>query len=161
MREAGRPVRVRIRSFTNLSPIERTAPDPRYPAVRVSRRPDPGLLTCHHDRMPKLTEDEYKATMDRRPIAVDPGEAPPFDFWPYFSTIPPADFGGHDFSAGAVPYAWRMPDSGFQHVLVGSQTPNVFLVLVLNVAGRSVAGHHLLSVAGHHLLDLNQLYGLA
>ncbi|MDG6110075.1 hypothetical protein Daura_31815 [Dactylosporangium aurantiacum] len=102
--------------------------------------------------MPKLTEDEYKATMALHPLAVDPGEAPPFDFWPYFSAIPPADFGGHDFTAGAVPYAWRMPDSGYEHVLVGSATPNVFLVLVLNVAGQSVVGHH--------LLDLNRLYGL-
>jgi hypothetical protein len=103
--------------------------------------------------MPKLTEDEYKATMALHPIAVDPGEEPPFDFWPYFSAIPPEDFGGHDFSSGAVPYAWRMPDSVYEHVLVRSETANVFLVLVLNVTGRSVVGHH--------LLDLNRLYGLA
>jgi hypothetical protein len=67
--------------------------------------------------------------------------------------IPPEDFGGHDFSAGAVPYAWRMPDSTYEHVLVQCETPNVFLVLVLDLIGRSVAGHH--------LLDLNRLYGLA
>ncbi len=103
--------------------------------------------------MPKLTEDEYKATMALHPIAVDPDEEPPFDFWPYFSAIPPEDLGCHDFSSGAVPYAWRMPDSVYEHVIVRSETANVFLVLVLNVTGRSVVGHH--------LLDLNRLYGLA
>ncbi|MEN3614799.1 hypothetical protein [Plantactinospora sp. ZYX-F-223] len=103
--------------------------------------------------MPKLTEDDYKATMALHPIRVDPDEEPPFDFWPYFEAIPPEDFGGHDFSAGAVPYAWRMPESVYEHVLVRCETPNVFLVLVLDVIGGSVVGHH--------LLDLNRLYGLA
>jgi hypothetical protein len=102
--------------------------------------------------MPKLTEDEYKATMALHPIAADPDEEPPFDFWPYFNAIPPEDFRGHDFSARAVPNAWKMPDSVYEHVLVRSETPNVFLVLVLDVIGRSVVGHH--------LLDLNRLYGL-
>ena len=103
--------------------------------------------------MPKLTEEDYKATWAPHPHRVDPNEEPPFDFWPYFEAIPPEDFGGHDFSAGAVPYAWRMRDSTYEHVLVGCETPNVFLVLVLDVIGRSVVGHH--------LLDLNRLYGLA
>ena len=101
--------------------------------------------------MPKLTEDEYKATA-RDPIEVGPDEPPPFDFWPYFETIPPEDFGGHDFSAGTVPYVWKMPDSGHQHVLVKCATPNVYLVLVLDVNDSSVVGHH--------LLDLNRVYGL-
>ena len=43
-------------------------------------------------------------------------------------------------------------DSVYQHVLVECETPNVYLVLVLDVPGRSVAGHH--------LLDLNRIYGL-
>jgi len=103
--------------------------------------------------MPKLTEDDYKATVALPPIGVDPDEEPPFDFWPYFEAIPPEDFGGHDFSAGAVPYVWRMPESVYEHVLVECETPNVFLVLVLDVIGGSVVGHH--------LLDLNRLYGLA
>jgi hypothetical protein len=102
--------------------------------------------------MPKLTEDEFKTTVTPHPVEIDPDEAPPFDFWPYLEAIPTEDFGGHDFSPGAVPYAWRMPESAYEHVLVGCETPNVFLVLVLDVIARSVVGHH--------LLDLNRLYGL-
>jgi hypothetical protein len=45
-----------------------------------------------------------------------------------------------------------MPTTGFQHVLVASQTPNVFLVLVVDLRQREVRGHH--------LLDLRKLYGL-
>jgi hypothetical protein len=102
--------------------------------------------------MPKLTEDDYKATWAPDPISVDLAAEPSFDFWPYFDAIPPEDFGGHDFSAGVVPHAWRMPGGPYEHVLVQCETPNVFLVLVLDVMDRAVTGHHLLS--------LNRLYGL-
>ncbi len=80
------------------------------------------------------------------------GIAPPFDFWEYIETIPSEDFGGHDFSEGRVPYAWNMRGTAFQHVLVECETPDVFLVLVLDVPGNSVVGHH--------LPDLNRLHGL-
>ena len=102
--------------------------------------------------MPLLTEAEYRATMDPHPVEVGPDEAPPFDFWGYFESIPHADFEGHDFSAGAVSYAWTMPATDCQHVLVRCETANVFLVLILDLR-RS-------HVHGHHLLDLRQLYGL-
>jgi hypothetical protein len=100
----------------------------------------------------RLTDEEFKATAVRGAEQVGLDEEPPFDFWGYFEAIPPEDFGGHDFSAGRVSYAWNMRGTAYQHVLVECGTPNVFLVLVLDVPGRSVLGHH--------LLDLNRLYGL-
>ncbi len=106
----------------------------------------------HHCRVPKMTEDEYKATMAPHPVEVGDDEAPPFDFWPYFDAIDPADFGGHDFSEGDVSHAWSMPGGPYQHVLIRCEEPNVFLVLVLDLDEESVTGHH--------LLDLNTLYGL-
>ena len=45
-----------------------------------------------------------------------------------------------------------MPATGHQHVLVECETPNVFLVLILDLR-RS-------EVLGHHLLDLRERYGL-
>lgn len=78
-------------------------------------------------------------------------EAPPLDFWPYFDTIPASDFRGHDCSAGEVEYVWREPTGRFEHVLVKSKTPNVFMVIVLDIRNGTVFGHH--------LLDLNREYG--
>lgn len=101
--------------------------------------------------MPRLSEKEFKATVDPRPVRVGPDEAPPFDFWGYFRSIPPEDFDGHEFD-GTVTYVWTMPATGCQHVLVDSKTKNVFLVLVLDLRRRKVRGHH--------LLDLRKLYGL-
>ena len=99
-----------------------------------------------------LTEDEYGATWGPEPAGVGLDDAPPFDFWPYFDSIAKEDFAGHDFSEGRVPHAWQMPGDRYQHVLIACQTPNVFLVIVLDL--------HTLSVLGHHLLDLNRRYGL-
>ncbi|GIF50855.1 hypothetical protein DFJ67_4187 [Asanoa ferruginea] len=102
---------------------------------------------------PLLTEAEYKATMGSQPISLGLDEEPPFDFWPYCDSIAPEDLGDHDFSAGIVAYVFDMPGRGCQHVAVACETPNVFLVLVLDLNASSVLGHH--------LLDLNRLYGLA
>ena len=80
-------------------------------------------------------------------------EPPPIDFWPYFASIPPSDFEGHDCSAGRVKYAWRMPPDPYVHVLVCSEDRNVFMVLVLD-SRASV-------VYCHRLLDLNREDGLS
>lgn len=55
--------------------------------------------------MPRLSEDEYKATMSLEPRQLGAEERPPFDFWRYFDAIPRDDWEGHDFSAGTVSFA--------------------------------------------------------
>ncbi len=45
-----------------------------------------------------------------------------------------------------------MSISAYQHVLMACETPNIFLVLVLDLQRAEVHGHH--------VLDLRQLYGL-
>ncbi|MEH1127816.1 hypothetical protein [Micromonospora sp. CPCC 206061] len=102
--------------------------------------------------MSRLTEAEFLATMDPHPARIGQDDAPPFDFWAYFDSIPDEDFGGHDFSDGTVTDALTMPATNFQHVLIRCETANVFLVLILDLRQRRVYGHH--------LLDLRKLYGL-
>lgn len=103
--------------------------------------------------MPLLTPDQFRATFGDPPIRVGPDEPPPFDFWPYFEAIPGDDFCGHDCSAGAVDYVWRMPPGRYEHVLISTEDRNTFMVLVLD--------HEAGAVYGHRLLDLNQEYGLS
>ena len=102
--------------------------------------------------MPLLRKEEYLATFGTMRQQVVGDEPPPFDFWPYFEDIPPADFEGKDCSGGVVEYVWRMEPGPFEHVLVNSQDPNVFMVLVLDRDANLVHGHR--------LLDLNREYGL-
>ena len=79
-------------------------------------------------------------------------DVPPFDFWDYFEQIDPTDFEKYDCSDGEVDIAYRDPTGRFEHVLVKSTDPNVFMVLILDRTE--------LRVFGHHLLDLNKEYGL-
>ena len=94
----------------------------------------------------RLTEPQYRATMEPGPRRVNDGEPPPFDFWYYFDLIPDADFEGHDFAEGEVAYAWRMPSGTLEHVLVRCATPQIFLVLVLDLRFGTVYGHYLLDL---------------
>ena|SRR3569833_2029905 len=102
--------------------------------------------------MGRLSEWQYRATMEPGAVRVSDGAEPPFDFWDYFDAIPEHDFEGHDFSAGEVAYAWRMPSGVHEHVLIRCGTPDIFLVLILDLPEHEVYGHH--------LLDLRHLSGM-
>ena len=87
----------------------------------------------------KLTQSEFDATFAAPMRRLPQEDDPPFDFWPYFDTIPLDDFSGHRFS-GDVTYVYEHPSGSFQHVLVNSEERNVFLAIVLNVSAKQVVG---------------------
>ena len=99
-----------------------------------------------------LSETEFQSTFTAPMIRLQQDEEPPFDFWSYFDRIPAADFCGHDCSSGRVTYVYRHPSSRFEHVLVDSDSRDVFMVLVLDRESNVVLGHR--------LLNLPALYGL-
>ena len=88
------------------------------------------------------------APMRRLPLDA----SPPFEFWDYFESIPSSDFEGHDCSAGGVSYVWEDSTGRYHFVHVNSEDKNLFMLLVLDIAARTVLGHR--------LLDLNREYGL-
>jgi hypothetical protein len=98
-----------------------------------------------------LTEAQLKATMGDPMLPVTESTPLPEGFWSYFETIPAADMQGYEFGDGRIERAYRGPD-GFDHVLLASNDPDVFLVIVL--ATREAL------IYGHHLLDLPRVYGL-
>ena len=102
--------------------------------------------------MPLLTEQEFKATMGDAMGPVPEHTPLPPDFWDYYDAIDQSDLGGFDFGPGVVARAWRNPAARFDHVLLCSDDPNAFLVIVIDLRGPVVHGHH--------LLDLRRLYGL-
>ena len=98
----------------------------------------------------ELDEVAFQATFVEPVKRVTDGD-PVVDFWPYFDAIPAADFENHDCSAGEVEYVYRMADR-FEHVMVRSTPPNVFMAIVIDLVDRKVAGHR--------LMNFNTLYGL-
>jgi hypothetical protein len=84
---------------------------------------------------------------------VSDNAQPGVDFWPYVERIPRSDFEGFDCSEGEVDNVYRHPAGVLEHVLIKSNDPNVFMVIVLNREAHSVVGHRLLNLA--------TLYGLS
>lgn len=92
----------------------------------------------------KLTTEEFSATRVEKPVKIEAGEAP-FDFWAYVENIPAEDFAGNDCTAGVVGHVYRMGDQ-YEHVLIQSQYAEIAMVLVLDLAAKSVYGHYLLDI---------------
>lgn len=97
--------------------------------------------------MPLLSEEKYQQTFEAPMTRVTGKEDPPFNFWPYFDQIPSSDFSGHDCSSGKVTYVYRDPTGRYEHVLVDSESRDIFMALVLDRQNLTVVGHRLLDVA--------------
>ena len=94
----------------------------------------------------ELTEGEFQATFTHRMDPIEPSSTPPFDYWPYFEVIPPADLRGLDFSERRVVAIWQSSGGRYQHVMVRSDQRDVSLVLVLIVPEKRVYGHRVLDL---------------
>lgn len=92
--------------------------------------------------MKKLSQDEFKATISE-PHNIEIGD-PVFDFWDYVEAIPESDYEGHYCSEGDVYKVYRMKGNNFEHVLIYSTSPDVFMALVNNLDKKEVVGHCLL-----------------
>ena len=110
------------------------------------------------DPMPLLSKEQYLATFDQSRQRVAHGSFA-LDFWPYFASIPAADFEGHDCSARVVENVWRMMSGKFEHILVNSENSNIFMVLVLDRQLDLVHGHRLLNMEREYGLDEADLEG--
>jgi len=96
--------------------------------------------------MALLSEEKYRQTFAPPMTRVSGGEAPPFNFWPYFEQIPLSDFAGHDCSSGSVTYVYRDPSGRYEHVLIDSEHRDIFMALVLDRDNLTVVGHRLLEL---------------
>lgn len=99
-----------------------------------------------------LTDAEFQSTFTApmRRVILD-GAGAPVAFWSYFDAIPPEHFAGRACAGESVSHAWADASGRFEHVLVPTDEPNVFMVLVLDL--RECVVH------GHRLLNLDREYG--
>ena len=101
--------------------------------------------------MPRLTEAEFQATFSAPMQRAGQDEEPPFDFWPYVDAIPYEDFLGYDCSEGVVDWVWRSADGRFEHILINTnENRDVFMVVVVDRAGKCVVGHRLLDLPAEY-----------
>ena len=99
-----------------------------------------------------LSEEEFKGCYVHPMVDVTSIATDVLDIWSYVRSIPASDLAGHAIVDGAVECVYRNEKDCLDHVGVVTTTPNVFLVVVVDLKGDLIWGHH--------VLDLNEKYGL-
>lgn len=100
--------------------------------------------------MTLLSEDAFKATFTAKMTDVTATGAATVDLWAYVDALPDAQLGVH--GVGDVDRVYRNETDDHEHVLIATDTKNVYLVVVVDI--RRPAVH------GHYWLNLNREYGL-
>jgi hypothetical protein len=102
--------------------------------------------------MPRLSDASFDATFAGPMRDVMSEATDVIDVWPYVSAVPQEDLLGHQIWDQFVENVYRDANNRYDHVLVITQTKNVYLVVVIDLVWDRIYGHH--------LLDLNEKYGL-
>ena len=98
--------------------------------------------------MPLLDEDIFQRTFGTQMLRIGADGSAAFPFWPYVDLIPEEDYRGFDCSEGNVEWVWRDEEGRFEHILIGTkEDEDVFLVIVLDLEKKEVAGHRLMDFA--------------
>jgi hypothetical protein len=100
-----------------------------------------------------LDDETFDRTFAAPMRDVSEDSDPVTDIWSYVRAIPASDLRDLTHRAEEVAHVYRSGDDQFDHVLIPTDAPNVYLVVVVSRTASAVYGHH--------LLDLNQKYGLS
>lgn len=68
------------------------------------------------------------------------------DIWEYAGSIPAPDLEGYSALMGSVDHVYRNGNATFDHVLVPTETKNVYLAIVVDLTNERVHGHHVLNL---------------
>lgn len=100
--------------------------------------------------MPLLSAEAFAATFAETMRDVTREAEPVCDVWDYVEAIPDAELDG--LVPQDVAYVYRARDA-YDHVVIATETLDVFLVVVVDLQARAVAGHHILDVAAQYGIE--------
>lgn len=75
------------------------------------------------------------------------------DVWDYVGSIPGSDLEGYTVLVGHVDRVYRNSHATFDHVLVPTETKNVYLTIVVDLTDESVHGHRILNLNAEYGVD--------
>ena len=102
--------------------------------------------------MSLLSKAEFQATFKPDMRQLGPEARPPFDFWPYYESIPEEHFGGYGHRKAEVAAVYSDTAQTVIHILIEGDTENMFMILVLDPVKRDVTGHILLNASTGEVL---------
>lgn len=100
-----------------------------------------------------LSEDRFFETFSAPMQDITKFAEEIVDIWEYTEAVLSSEFAGRDTQDWNVAYVYRNSSNAWQHVLIGTDVPDAFVVIVIDVARKELVGHH--------FLNLRQKYGLA
>lgn len=103
--------------------------------------------------MALLSKAEFEATMADPMTKVEEPTPLPAGFWEYVRVIPDDDFDGFRHPGQEIFDGWRDPTGRWDHVLLDTRDPNVFMVVLIDRSTVSIHGHHPLNLRAHYGLD--------
>ena len=74
------------------------------------------------------------------------------DIWEYTEAVLSTEFSGRDTQGWDVAHVYRSSSNAWLHVLVATDVPDTYIVIVIEVAKREIFGHY--------FLNLREKYGL-
>ena len=99
-----------------------------------------------------LSEDRFLETFSPPMQDITTSAEEIMDLWAYTEAVPSSEFSGRDTRDWNVACIYRDSANTWQHVLIGTDVPDAFVVIVIDVARKELVGHH--------FLNLRQKYGL-
>jgi hypothetical protein len=102
----------------------------------------------------QLTEIEFRNTFGNKMTDVTETAEPVVDIWNYVEELVQQKLvDNYVYANNLVEKVYRDDTSTFDHVLLPTGKPNIFITLVVDLTSETIFGHI--------KLDLNQEYGLA
>jgi hypothetical protein len=100
----------------------------------------------------RLSETEFEATFVPPMQDVTDSAQQLVEIWPYAEAAMAQDFPGAHTCNWNTEYVYEDAHRNWQHILINTEMANAYLVVVVEVASKSIIGHH--------FLNLNRKYGL-
>ena len=99
----------------------------------------------------QLSQAEFEATLAHPMKDIRNSGGPFVDVGPYLREVPETDWRGYQMRSEIPDCIYVSPDDRYEHHLIPTTTPDVYLAIV---ADNLWQGFH-----GHRLLNFNELYG--
>lgn len=102
----------------------------------------------------ELTQDQFRSTMTEKMMDVTNSAEPVIDIWSYVeilvsqNTVVEFVFNNH-----LVDSVFRNLGNTFDHILLPTDRPDIFIVIIVDLIGKQIIGHY--------RLDLDKEYGLS
>lgn len=100
-----------------------------------------------------LSKEEYLSTFTAGMIDVTQTSEPVVDIWTYINELVTDKIVDQEtYDNGHVAYVYLNPNNKFEHVLLPTNDKNIFIVIIIDLLGKTIKGHYRLDLYSEYNL---------